>query len=95
MDVATHNLDGYARQATEARSRRLPLGILYANGEGVANGLTKTAALFKQACTISEMSGCYDLGMMFANGIGVAKDATKAAAFFKEACQAGFQDAGK
>ena len=65
------------------------LGLMYENGEGVAQDLNRAADLFKRACDAGGSGGCTNLGLMYHHGEGVVKDLNRAADFFGRACDAG------
>ena len=65
------------------------LGLMYENGEGVAQDLNRAADLFKRACDAGGSQGCVNLGSMYLRGQGVPKDLDRAADLFKKACDAG------
>jgi hypothetical protein len=50
---------------------------------------SRAAALYEQACTGGDATGCTNLGMLYKNGRGVPKDERRAAALLAQACEAG------
>lgn len=62
------------------------LGIMFANGEGVARDTGKASTLFQGACTAGIGSGCERFGSALRNGSGIQSDLPRAAETFKKGC---------
>ena len=67
------------------------LGILYANGEGVAQDYEKAVYWYKKAAAQGYVSAQYNLGLMYAYGKGVAQDYVSALKWFILAAVCGDQ----
>ncbi len=65
------------------------LGVLYAQGLGVAQDAVQAAALYRQGCDGGNAPGCTGLGVLYAQGLGVAQDAVQAAALYRQGCDGG------
>jgi hypothetical protein len=65
------------------------LGLLYANGMGVAQNYAQAAALLSKACDGGYAGGCVNLGFLYENGSGVAQNYSQAAAAYSKACDGG------
>lgn len=65
------------------------LGVMYSNGQGVAQSNQQAAALFGKACTGGIAPSCYNLGVMYATGEGVVQNKHQAVALFDKACAGG------
>ncbi|MBI1339496.1 TIR domain-containing protein, partial [bacterium] len=62
------------------------LGVLYKNGQGVAQDFGRARELYQRACDGGEVAGgCFNLGLMYANGQGVAQDFSRARALYQKA----------
>lgn len=65
------------------------LGILYQEGKGTAQNLTKAFLIFQNLCYSDsgyKQVGCYNLALCYANGQGVEQDYKRAFNSFKELC---------
>ena len=65
------------------------LGILYEEGKGTAQNLTKAFLIFQNLCYSDsgyKQVGCYNLALCYANGKGVEQDYKRAFNSFKELC---------
>ncbi len=65
------------------------LGILYQEGKGTAQNLTKAFLIFQNLCYSDsgyKQVGCYNLALCYANGKGVEQDYKRAFNSFKELC---------
>jgi serine/threonine-protein kinase len=65
------------------------LGLMYANGNGVAKDDTRAANFYSKACNGGDAVGCNNLGNNYWYGRGVTQDDTKAASLYLKSCQAG------
>ncbi|MGA2890113.1 MAG: protein kinase [Terracidiphilus sp.] len=65
------------------------LGLMYANGNGVAKDDSRAATLYDKACNAGDAVGCNNLGNIYWNGRGVQQDDIHAASLYLKACQAG------
>jgi uncharacterized protein len=66
------------------------LGVMYAEGIGVAADQRRSTALFNQTCGAGHVSSCNHLALALAEGLGVDKDPARAAAVYQQACDGGF-----
>ena len=82
------------RQAAEAGNLlgMNNLGLMYANGTGVAKDAAEAVRWFRKAVEADNAQGMSNLGFMYANGTGVAKDAAEAARWYRKAAEAGNAD---
>ena len=71
-----------------AVSMRIP-GILYHNGEGIAQDYAKAHEWFEKSADKGDASSMSNLGSLCANGQGVAQDYTKARELFQKAADKG------
>ncbi|MGD0799755.1 MAG: serine/threonine-protein kinase [Terracidiphilus sp.] len=62
------------------------LGVMYANGNGVAKDDGHAATLYSKACDAGDALGCSNLGNIYSSGRGVSKDSARAAALYLKAC---------
>src|SRR5260221_397231 len=62
------------------------LGIMFANGTGVAKDTGKAATLFQGACNGGVASGCDHFGLALLTGQGIQTDQPRAADTFKKGC---------
>ena len=67
------------------------LGVLYRDGAGVAQDLTKAVEFFQLAADQGFPNAQYNLGLLYCEGIGVAQDLTKAVEFFRMAAEQDFE----
>jgi TPR repeat protein len=65
------------------------LGMMYANGTGVAPNPLQAAALYRKACDGGDPVGCSNLGLAYHAGAGVPKDQGQAAALSLKGCLGG------
>jgi TPR repeat protein len=65
------------------------LGILYYNGEGVAQDYEKALKWFQKGAHNGDTSSMSNLGSLYANGQGVAQDYAKARELFEKAAEQG------
>jgi WD40 repeat protein/tetratricopeptide (TPR) repeat protein len=65
------------------------LGVLYANGWGVAQDYTQARQWYENAAAADDPSAMYNLGGLYANGRGVAQDYIQARQWFEKAAAAG------
>ena len=71
----------------------MPLGRLYANGEGVAQNYTKAREWWEKAADKGDATAMLYLGRLYYNGHGVAHDYAKAREWFEKAADKGNTDA--
>jgi len=69
------------------------LGVLYANGDGVAQDSGKARELYEKAADKGDASAMFNLGGLYANGDGVAQDYAKAREWYEKAADKGDADA--
>jgi len=69
------------------------LGLLYANGEGVAQDMVEAAKLFNQAAAQGHVDAQNNLGAMYYTGEGVPRDEQKAIEWFEKAAAQGNEEA--
>jgi TPR repeat protein len=65
------------------------VGILYAEGKGVATSDVIAAAWFQRAADQGVAAAQYNLGVSYAEGLGLAKDDAAAAKWFRRAADQG------
>lgn len=68
------------------------LGIMYANGNGVAPDYRTAASWFRKAAEQNYAAAQFELGRLYVNGHGVAKDYTAALNWFRTAANQGYAD---
>ncbi len=66
------------------------LGVMYAEGKGVAASDAEAALWFERAAVQGDAAAQYDLGASYAEGAGVRKDVATAAKWFLRAADQGF-----
>lgn len=66
------------------------LGVLYEEGRGVPQDLTKARELYLKAASGSCIRAIYYLGVVYDKGRGVAVDDKQAAFWYRKAADAGF-----
>ena len=71
----------------------MPLGRLYANGEGVAQNYTKAREWWEKAADKGDATAMLYLGRLYYNGHGVAHDYAKAREWFEKAADEGNAEA--
>ncbi len=69
------------------------LGIMYANGEGVAADPTQAILWYRKAAEQGDVAAQNNLGGMFGRGEGVPKDGREAVKWYSKAAQQGFAKA--
>ena len=69
------------------------LGIMYDNGEGVAEDDAEAVKWYRKAADQGFASAQYNLGVMYANGAGVEKDERKAVKWYRKAAEQGHASA--
>ncbi len=69
------------------------LGLLYANGQGVAQDYAKAREWYEKAAAKDDETAMNNLGMLFHNGHGVAQDYAKAREWYEKAIAGGNEDA--
>lgn len=65
------------------------LGVLYANGLGVAKDYTQAVKWYRKAAEQGNSTAQLNFGILYANGQGVAKDYTQAAKWYRKAAEQG------
>jgi Sel1 repeat/TIR domain len=65
------------------------LGVLYHNGQGVAQDYVKAREWYEKAAAKGEASAMFNLGVLYDNGFGVAQDYAKARAWYEKAAAKG------
>ena len=66
-------------------------GILYDNGEGVAENPVEAARWFALGCDGNDGQSCYRLARLARDGRGLAPDKPRALALFDKACAKKYQ----
>ncbi len=66
------------------------LGVMYANGHGVAQDYEEAAQLYRAAAEQGLAEAQYTLGVMYVNGQGIAQDYAEAYAWSGTAAAQGF-----
>ena len=69
------------------------LGIMYAEGKGIAKDEAQAVAWFRKAAEQGYAPAQFNLGVMYAEGIGIAKDETQAVAWSRKAAEQGYAPA--
>jgi uncharacterized protein len=68
------------------------LGVMYANGDGVAPDYGIAAGWFRKAADKNYAAAEFELGRLYVNGHGVAKDYATALSWFRKAADQGSAD---
>ena len=68
------------------------LGVMYANGDGVAPDYGIAASWFRKAAEKNYAAAQFELGGLYVNGHGVAKDYAIALGWFRKAADQGYAD---
>jgi TPR repeat protein len=71
------------------REAQYRLGVMYAEGKGVASNDAEAALWFERAAEQGEAMAQYNLGASYAEGAGVRQDMTAAAKWFRRAADQG------
>jgi TPR repeat protein len=71
------------------REAQYRLGVMYAEGKGVAPNDAEAALWFERAAEQGEAMAQYDLGASYVEGAGVRKDMPTAAKWFRRAAEQG------
>jgi TPR repeat protein len=71
------------------REAQYRLGVMYAEGKGVAENDAEAALWFERAAEQGEAMAQYNLGASYAEGTGVRKDMAAAAKWFRRAADQG------
>jgi uncharacterized protein len=71
------------------------LGVLYANGRGVAQDYGQARQWFEKAAAAGDAEAMNNLGVLYDNGQGVAQDYGQARQWFEKAAAAGDEFAKK
>jgi TPR repeat protein len=69
------------------------LGVLYHNGQGVAQDYGKAREWFQKGADASNATAMNNLGVMYLYGLGVTQDYRKARDWFQKAANAGSTEA--
>jgi hypothetical protein len=76
----------YRQAADQGDSRaEFVLGVMYANGQGVAQNASEAARWYEKAADQGEAGAQYSLGALYRDGTGVPQDTQKAAYWFGRA----------
>jgi uncharacterized protein len=67
------------------------LGIIYAEGSGVAPDPTRAAGLFAKACDGGNLAACNHYALALTEGMGGARQPAKAVTVYQRACDRGYQ----
>jgi Sel1 repeat/TIR domain len=65
------------------------LGVLYHNGQGVAQDYVKAREWYEKAAAKGDASAMFNLGLLYHNGFGVAQDYAKAREWYEKAAAKG------
>jgi TPR repeat protein len=65
------------------------LGVLYDNGQGVAQDYNKASEWYEKAAAKGDVTAMTNLGVLYANGRGVAQDYSKAREWFEKGAAKG------
>lgn len=68
------------------------LGVMYANGDGVAPDYRVAASWFRKAADKNYPAAQFELGNLYVNGHGVAKDYAAALSWFRKAAAQNYAD---
>jgi TPR repeat protein len=74
-------------------SAQINLGILYQEGQGVAQSYERAAELYKQAADQGHAGAQFNLGYLNLGGKGVPQDVARAVALLKQAAAGGIKEA--
>ena len=69
------------------------LGVLYHNGQGVAQDYVKAREWYEKAAAEGDASAMFNLGVLYDNGFGVAQDYAKSRAWYEKAAAKGLASA--
>ena len=69
------------------------LGVMYAQGKGVAQDKTRAFSLYAEAAQKNHIAAQYNIGMLYATGEGVARDFFKAEYWWTKAAEGGLMSA--
>ena len=79
-------LEWYEKAAAEDNADAMfKLGLLYHNGQGVAQNNAKAIEWYEKAADKGNTDAMVDLGMHYANGLGVARNYAKAREWYEKA----------
>jgi hypothetical protein len=86
---------GSARPAAEQGdpAAQYILGLLYQNGQGVAQDYAATARWYRKAADQGHAPAQYKVGVLYEFGLGVAQDYAEAARWYRKAVDQGHADA--
>ncbi|TXJ04161.1 MAG: sel1 repeat family protein [Acinetobacter sp.] len=74
-------------------SAQFNLGIMYDNGQGIAQNYTQALYWYNKAAAQGYASAQYNLALMYSNGRGVPQNYTQAVTWYKKAAEQGHVDA--
>ena len=69
------------------------LGVMYANGQGVAQNYAEALKWYRLAAAQGDASAQNSLGFMYANALGIAQDYVRAHMWFNLGAESGFTTA--
>lgn len=67
------------------------LGVMYAEGNGMAPDPERATKLYGQACTGGNLPACNHLALALAEGMGVERQPAKAVEVYQKACDGGYK----
>lgn len=62
---------------------------MYEYGHGVERDGAKALSLYRRACDLGYLGGCYNVAVVLEQGHGVPRDIARAAALYRRVCDAG------
>jgi len=65
------------------------LGVLYHNGQGMAQDYVKARECYEKAAAAGDADAMFNLGLLYDNGLGVAQDYAKSRAWYEKAAAKG------
>lgn len=68
------------------------LGVMYANGKGVAKSYSTARSYFQKAADMGNKIACNNVAGYYEDGTGGAKDKYQALKYYKKACDLGNKD---
>ena len=74
-------------------SAQYNLGLMYYNGQGVAQNYTQAAKWYKKSAEQGHASAQFNLSLMYSEGRGVAQNYTQAAKWYKKSAEQGHASA--
>ena len=86
----------YEKECTSGNTNScFELGLIYANGQGVAKDSKKSVEFYTKACDGNNSDGCANLAMMYAIGEGVEVDYDQAIHISEKGCDLDNENACK